>query len=506
MDRHLKQHRTLSVLLVVLGIGWACRDICGQGFGQRGDANEGTLIQAPREIQRLVEQATQAIEREAWTEATLAVGMLLGIESQTPRGEIGQQDFFMPIKGSIKEQTSIRDLAMRLMEDIPDAGMKVFELRYGVEAEQSLKEAIVKGDWSTIEKIARDYGPTVSGREAAWLVAESKISSGQPQEAAIWLSRLMRQKRAQEQFGFGGAVLAAACWKASGEPSQAEKILDTAKSWFVSAKAIWQGKTLSSDSPVDELLTAIEVNDLVESTRKEKTTRWIGGSSNRNGDFPAGVPLPLVHWTYPLHESDQHGLAAIKTIKQKSVDRNALLIPSRTPLIVPPWIIAMSYDQRIYGIHMRTGKLMWTDNTSHIPVDVSSDRGPFRDLVASELPIVDYLARRVWGEAALGQPTSDGRNIYSLSELPSTVVSDHRFNGGNAFVTQQRGKPIFNVLHAWSIPEEGKIVWEVGGDTGLMEPKLAGVLFLGPPIEHEGRLYVLGNSMVRSICFVYRLT
>jgi outer membrane protein assembly factor BamB len=502
MDRHLKRPWAISVALAVLGIGWTCGAAFGQPFGFRGDVNEGTLIQAPREVQRLVEQATQSIQREAWTEATLAVGMLLGIESQTPRGDIGQQDFFLPMKGGAKEQNSIRDSAMRLMEDIPEAGMKVFELRYGVEAEQLLKDATQKGDWAAIEKIARDYGPTISGREAAWLVAESKIASGQPLEAAIWLSRLMRQRRAQQQFGFGGAVLAAACWKASGEPKQAEKILESAKDWFASAKATWQGKSLSSDMPIDNLLSAIELNELVESTRQEKATRWTGGSSNRNGDFPAGVPLPLVNWTFQLHESDQHGLAALKTIKQKSVDRNALLIPSRSPLVVPPWVIAMSYDQRIYGIHMRTGKLMWTDNTSHIPVDVRNDRGQFRELPTNELPILDYLARRVWGEAALGQPTSDGRNIYSLSELPSSHVSDQHINGGNAFVLQPRGKSGFNVLHAWSIPQEGKIVWEVGGDTGLMEPDLAGVLFLGPPMEHEGKLYILGefNGEVYLFC------
>jgi outer membrane protein assembly factor BamB len=502
MDRHLKSRWTVSIALVLSGFILESPRSVGQPFGARAETNEGTLIQAPREIERLLEQAKQAIDREAWTEATLAVGMLLGIETQAPRGEIGSQDFFLQSKVASKEPRSIRESAMLLIEEIPDAGMKVFELRYGLVAQQAFDQATKAGDWSAIERIARDYCPTMAGREAAWLVAESKIGSGQPLEAAVWLSRLMRQSRAQQQFGFGGVILAAACWKASGELKQAEAILESGKNWFEASTIQWQGKALSSDSSVEELLAAIDIKNLVSSARKEKNTRWVGGNTNRNGDYPAGVPLPLVNWTFQLHESDQHGEAASKTIKQKSIDRNSLLIPARSPLVVPPWVFAMSYDQRIYAIHLRTGKLMWTDNSSHIPADVSSDRVPFREPSVSELPIPDYLARRVWGEAALGQLSSDGQNIYSLSELPSSVVSDQRFNGGNALVTQPRGRSSFNVLHAWSIPKEGKVVWEVGSDTGLMEPGLAGVLFLGPPIEHEGNLYILGelNGEVYLFC------
>ncbi len=51
----------------------------------------------------------------------------------------------------------------------------------------------------------------------------------------------------------------------------------------------------------------------------------------------------------------------------------------------------------------------------------------------------------------------------------------------------------FNVLQAWSVPAQGKLRWEVGGETGLSEPALASVLFLGTPILAESELLILGE-------------
>ncbi|MFN9915657.1 MAG: hypothetical protein ACK53L_23905, partial [Pirellulaceae bacterium] len=55
------------------------------------------MIQAPREVERLLEQAEEAIAGEEWTEATLALGMLLGIEEQPTADEFGQQDYFQAV-------------------------------------------------------------------------------------------------------------------------------------------------------------------------------------------------------------------------------------------------------------------------------------------------------------------------------------------------------------------------------------------------------------------------
>lgn len=46
---------------------------------------------------------------------------------------------------------------------------------------------------------------------------------------------------------------------------------------------------------------------------------------------------------------------------------------------------------------------------------------------------------------------------------------------------------------------EGKLKWEVGGNTGEDDPKLAGAFFLGPPLPLLGRLYVLAEMKGQEI-------
>ncbi len=483
--------RWITTLLSFLVVGLPA---FGQGFANRAEfSNEGSLLQPPREVERLLDQAKESIEKEAWTEATLSLGLLLGIDEKSPDNEIGNQDYFLSAGLRAAPMGSIRDAALMLAESLPDAGMKVFELRYGLAAEQALKDAIAEGNIRQIEKIAGQFSPTTAGRNAAWLTAETKIGEGEPMEAAVWLERLLRQSRAREQFGFGGFALNAACWKAAGQTQLAESTLEQAKKLFPKASVTWGERTLQSDTPTEQLLALIELGDVVPVARQEKTLRWVGGSEDRNGDFPAGVPLPLINWEYWLHESTQHEADAAKTIKQKISDRGLSLVPSRLPVIVPPLAIVMGYDQRINAVHLRTGKLMWTSSFNRIPYDLGINRNQMRENSPVELPIPDYLARRIWGEKAGGQLSSDGSRVYSICERPSSEASESASLGVHARVVRPTGPTDFNVLQAWSIQSEGKLLWEAGGDSGLSDDALAGVLFLGTPIARNDELLILGE-------------
>ncbi|MFM9065425.1 MAG: PQQ-binding-like beta-propeller repeat protein, partial [Pirellula sp.] len=51
----------------------------------------------------------------------------------------------------------------------------------------------------------------------------------------------------------------------------------------------------------------------------------------------------------------------------------------------------------------------------------------------------------------------------------------------------------YNVLQAWSIPEEGKLLWECGGVNQSSSEELKGALFLGAPIPFRSELIVLAE-------------
>ncbi len=125
-----------------------------------------------------------------------------------------------------------------------------------------------------------------------------------------------------------------------------------------------------------------------------------------------------------MHESDQLALAAAKTAQKKVTDRRNAFIPSRVPIVVPPWVIMLTYDQRINAIHLKTGKVDWTGSFNRIPYDVSLHRAQGREGSSLNLDVPDYLARRIWSEVSTGQLSSDGKNVYSLTELPSKNASE----------------------------------------------------------------------------------
>ncbi|MFN7627031.1 MAG: hypothetical protein ACK5PZ_09390, partial [Pirellula sp.] len=66
----------------------------GQGFQSRFAMTEGTLLPPPREVEVLLEDARDAINRKQWSEASLALGVLLGIEDGGSGRDLGE-DYFL---------------------------------------------------------------------------------------------------------------------------------------------------------------------------------------------------------------------------------------------------------------------------------------------------------------------------------------------------------------------------------------------------------------------------
>ncbi len=182
----------------------------------------------------------------------------------------------------------------------------------------------------------------------------------------------------------------------------------------------------------------------------------VGGSLSRNSDTHGGLPLPIVNWQQFLHESIQHEEGAAKTIKAKLGDRGATLLPTRVPIVIPPWVVVTTYDQRINAINLRTGKIDWPTSFSAIPYDVSTERFPGRDSQSLNLPIQDYLAKRIWGEAPTAQLSSDGNLIFTISELPSVDAADSISLGVHASVSRPISRRNYNCLQAFSTAKEGE--------------------------------------------------
>ncbi len=492
---------------------FACTAVCwntSRAWGQRRGLTQipsaGILMPKPREVQVLLDEVQQNIESEEWSEASLGLGLLLGIEVNE-QAELEGADYFMideeendNVEGA---KGSVFSAAMDLIASLPAEGFQRLELRYGVKANQLLEEAITNSDWEKIEQVAGKYSFTKAGQDACIIVGEYWLRKGEARRAARFLATAFEQKNASDRLGPALGVLTAAAYQSVGIEAKAFQVLESTRERFnratvdwMGAKISWDGRTKVSKAILDEM----RLMDFKQVKKPVEQPHYIGGNPNRNADSSAGMPHPYLRWTAQLHESKQHKANLQKTMsdtlaegRMTSTEGKSTFIPSRTSIGVGKWVITSTYDQRIVAIDTQTGLLGWECFYSGMPLGFSMERFSGRDSHSLNQPAPDYLLRRVWGETVLGMISSDGERIFGISELPAIDVAESFALGQNARVAKSQGSRGYNVLQCWSVREEGKIKWEVGGAKSPSEPELAGCLFLGSPLPHDRKLFVMAE-------------
>lgn len=466
------------------------------------------LMAAPREVLVLLEQAEAAIRSEQWSEATFTLGVLLGLE-EVRKDDLSGIDFFLE-KDELSEPIPTQDetnapnshrrtvfqRVYELIESLPAEATKIVDLRYGLQASQLLEKAIIESDWNKMAEVVGKYGFTTAGQDATVILGQHWLRKGDARRAARLFSRACRQKSANERLGPELGILAASTFYSVGRQSEALSLIESTRTQFNKLDLNWKGSRITWDSRSllsKEILDSLELSSQKSVNRIVKQPHYQSGSASRNADTNAGIPLPILRWHTELHESKQHKDNLELTLKQKLAEARSSFIPSRYPICVGQWVIVSTYDQRIVAIDTLTGRLGWECFYSGMPLGFSMDKYLNRDSHSFNLPAPDYLAKRVWGESLLGAISSDGERIYSISELPAVDVAESFALGPNASVGKPQGFRSFNVMQCWSVREEGKIKWEIGGQKSQTEPKLAGMLFLGSPLPHENELLVMGE-------------
>ena len=163
--------------------------------------------------------------------------------------------------------------------------------------------------------------------------------------------------------------------------------------------------------------------------------------------------------------------------------------PSVQPLLVGN-LVLLRTPLRLLAVDWTSGREVW--------------RYPWRPAVEKPLPgplgmdpSVKIQQRRE-DDVPWGQLSSDGRRVYLLDDLPLALDGPHgrailagaAFNLGGG--TRGMASPNCRLL-ALDLRREGQLSWAVGGANGEDEPKLAGAMFLGPPVPDGPRLYVLAE-------------
>ncbi len=476
---------------LLLGI-WAAT-LASSVAAQYTEMEVGGLIAAPREAQRLLADASAAVEKQQWTEAIQGFGILLGIEAAGPRITREAHDFFVEQQSTNgKIRKSIRSIVLEQLNMFPEEGQRLLELRYGIDARREFEKGLEAGDWKRVREIAQKFGFTQAGREATWLLVEHYVERGDLEYALQWGNRLFESSAARREIGSGLGVMLAVLSKNLGRDAQSQFYLTKAREFWPNQNLEWGGQPLRPGADGLFALDSLQISPTASRSPQVREWLWPGGRLDQNGQSAADSPTTLVAWDARLHDSVQSEEGVMQVFRKK-LSEDSSLIPSRVPLIAGSHAIMQTYDQRVVAFDLRNGRLSWQSPYSGMPIALPRNRfAATLDLMRSSEPTVQsYLVSRIWGETSTGQLTSDGDRLFVISDISALEAAENLVL--DAAVTRTQRQELYNVLRAWSRVEEGKLLWEVGGETGLSEPALSGVLFLGPPLPYEGELLILGE-------------
>ncbi|MCU0712292.1 MAG: PQQ-like beta-propeller repeat protein [Pirellula sp.] len=471
-----------------------------QLMGRVRTKRESDLTRPAREVMSLLQDAEEAIENEQWNSAVVALGSLLGLEGEESE-DLGYDFFIAPSKrkeGNVVKG-SLFQRVRGIIDKLPADGLKVLEVKYGVEAERLFAEASASADWSVISDLSKKYDFLPVGIDATLLLAERAVRMGDSSSAASLYLRLFSQSRAVEKLGPRLAFSAAVNLASIGDKSAAIEILELLRGNSPASKINWNGKEIAWSSGTDTAALLAQLTEGMPAYQDRIVSRplTLGGDSRRNANTLASKTLTIRDWHSEIHESDfrKRALAATLKAQLERGEKDSFLIPSRVPIHVGRVAIIPTYDHRILAFDVPTGLFLWECPYTGMPVGYSMDRIlTMRSQGTEESFAPDYLVKRVWGETSYGQLSSDGERVFGLCERPSMDVAEQYALGQNARIARPGLELPNNVLQCWSVPEQGKIQWEVGGTASPIEPRLANTFFLGAPQPDGDELYVLGEQ------------
>ncbi|MEX2141514.1 MAG: PQQ-binding-like beta-propeller repeat protein [Pirellulales bacterium] len=452
-----------------------------------GDVNYA-LFPGNRELVRQLEQAGQLV-----TDGHLADGFQF-LDDILGEG----QDFFYQPDRDKQLYRSLKAEARRLIGSLPAEAIAQYDLQFGATARHLLDKAVVEADTDGVAAVVRRYFNTQAGFEAAWLLGRQHLDHSQTLAAALTFQMLYDSPRARERFEPALSLTLATCWLRAGVTARAEMLLSDLRKHGSRPRIAEKDVPLFADDA-----NALEWLIANTGTPPEEITAHVAqwslhrGNPSRNAASSGGSPLlSTPRWQQTL-ASDAKPTPASETMSKQLVDTDQIDLLAETPLAVGETAIVRT-PRWVVGVHLQTGKRIWeyptweNDNYNPRQQVMNPMTGSMLTVNPEKLSTRSTIA-------------SDGRAVFIVEDRGNQpFVFAGMFNafGRVGRGSAPNGPGSYNKLLARELATEGKLLWEVGGESGEAEPQLAGVYFLGAPLAIGGQLYVIGELKGEITLFV----
>lgn len=439
-------------------------------------AEQSVFVSAPREFLRPLIRANRAIAEKDIAQAVSLLGEVLT--------ESTDEDYLVPVMGTEGLSISLRLRAQMTLGRLPAKDRQLYRLRYGVQAKQALEKAIQDGDFELVSQVMQRFFFTPAGYDAAMLLGHHHLDGGRPIAAANCFQRIVDSPEARAIHDPEVSVLLATCWMLGDAPDQATATLVKLRSNSPQNSITFLGKPVRLfDNAQDAASWLRKLVGESPLRQIQLVNQWVmvGGNPQRNARTGMGLPLLNPRWETPtLNNPDMEKL--VKDYQRELVFLESAPIPAVQPLAIGNTIVMRSFD-RMIGVDFETGKRVWVFPPWDFTTNFSAPDEPLKTRQVAKASLIE----RLWLDSVYGQASSDGKSIFVV---PDPGFSREARNSGHTD-DEPVVVRIYNELKAIDIAREGAFRWEVGGETGLDEPKLAKSFFLGPPLPLQDELFAV---------------
>jgi outer membrane protein assembly factor BamB len=477
--------------------------------------SSGLNLPVEAEVPQKLEAVHDYIKAKEWEKATQVLqaildareDVLLASRSQTPEGKTAV------VWGSLRKE------ARGLLATLPPEGLQYYEVAYGAQARNLLREARTRNDPELLAAVAERYLCTEAGIEAVSQLADFHLDRGRPLLAAMYFERLLTHPAAGK-LPLVTHFKAALALARSGDKEAAELV------WKRLADKAPDGLVLGGKGVSLEQLRK-ELNRAAAAAEVPQPADWpiYRGSPMRSGRAADGTPDLRARWEVPtLSESVTRAWLRVATGMQEA--RRAPVLPGSFPIVTGDRVIYRS-QRGVEAVRLKTGALDWVAPSDWSLDALAADPSHLPHLdswITSYLqaPGTDY-PQVLWENSVLGMLGTDGNLVYAVEDIPippypsnyPAFIARAGLGLHFAFAPFLTNSLYHSRLLAIDIGS-GKVVWEQGGrkdaeaaaraevlgETTAAAPPLFNSFFLGPPLPLGGKLYLLAekDQDVRLLC------
>jgi len=456
---------------------------------QESDGGVDVFVPPPREVMKNLYAAQRLLEQGRLSEA---VGFLQALLTH-PEDYFFQPDPARPTRRSLKSE------AQHLLGQLPEEARQMYELRYGPQARQLLRQAVAEGDPEKLSEISRTFYHTEAGYEATLLLGLHHLRSGRVLAAALVLDRLRQACAHPERWEPTLSLALATAWYRAKMPEQAQAVLVRLKAAQGGKPRQLAGGSIAWFNRDQEALSWLSqwAGRLPPGPGSDPQSEYLMVRNNpaRNAAGSGSRPLLNLRWRVP---SVDHPMLEqwIQRLQQDWHDQGVPCMSLGIPLAVGNTVLMRTLENLV-AVDLQTGKRLW-ESPIGTPVDTIL-AGQDRQIDLGQATALQLrMAQRLWLDATYSRMSSDGKLVFCVEAdwawerplspgMPPILIIRQRMKEGRSTLPGNR-------LVAYDI-RTGKLQWEVGGpeDQEYTLP-LAGTAFLGPPLPLMGQLYVLGET------------